>query len=577
MLDKVHFGIMCRGYKFPKWQATCIEKLLELPNVKLSLLIIDENYNKTETVKARKPLLKKIISKVYTLLFRKYLFRIYNENLKIDALQIVNLEHSLNSTPKINCSVIKSGKHSEYFTKEDINKVSKYKLDFVLRFTFNILRGEILEVPRYGVWSFHHDDEQAIRGGPPCFWEIYHEHDATGAILQKLNDKLDAGVILRKGYFNTMKTSYAANFNNALMESTEWPKQACKDILNGVIDYFDDTPPVSSAPIYYAPNNVQMIKFFIINIKNRLRQKKDTIFRKREVWNIGIANKPITSFLEENKPEIIWLKKPPKNKFVADPFGFKTGSTLHLLYEDYDYRIDKGVISEIQLNDWRKDIKSYVNHRPVITMDTHMSYPFIIEYERDIYCVPETGDAKEVSLYKFNSSNGKWSKIKTLLSGKGFIDSTIFYYEGLWWLFCTIKEQNPLQNLFVWYSQNLFGPWNEHKNNPVKMDIRSARPAGAPFFYDGSICRPAQDCSKDYGHNLSINKILMLSPSKFKEEVITFIEPLKNSLYTDGFHTISSVDNITLVDGRRDKIIIDRNGFATYRLAKKLFKTIFRK
>ncbi|GAI17405.1 unnamed protein product [marine sediment metagenome] len=211
MKDEVRFCVMCRGYKFPKWQAKCIEKLLELPNVKLSLLIIDESYNVAKTLPVEKPLLKKFLSKIYTLLFRKYLFRAYNENLKIDALQIVDLEHLINSTPKIGCFVTKKGKYSEYFSREDVEKISEYELDFILRFTFNILRGEILKVPLYGVWSFHHDDEQAIRGGPPCFGEIYHGHDATGAILQKLSDELDAGVVLRKGYFNTIKTSYAAN------------------------------------------------------------------------------------------------------------------------------------------------------------------------------------------------------------------------------------------------------------------------------------------------------------------------------------------------------------------------------
>ena len=37
---------------------------------------------------------------------------------------------------------------------------------FMLRVGFNIIRGEILNVPKYGVWSFHHDDEVKYRGGP---------------------------------------------------------------------------------------------------------------------------------------------------------------------------------------------------------------------------------------------------------------------------------------------------------------------------------------------------------------------------------------------------------------------------
>ena len=566
---------MCRGESFPKWQAKCIEKLLELPGVKLSLIIIDENYVLSQKQKIKKPLIRKILSKVKSLLFGKYIGRLYMEKLKIDALQNVDLMKLTDQVPKICCSVIKKGRYSEYFSKEDIEKVAGYNLDFILRFTFNILRGEILNVPRYGVWSFHHDDEQAVRGGPPCFWEVYYGHDATGSILQKLNDELDAGVVLRKGFFNTIQASYAANFNNALLESTEWPRQACKDILNGNVDYFNDEPSKSSAPIYYSPTNLQMIRFFITIVKNRLLKKRDLIFRKREIWNIGIVNRPISCFLNGEKPDVFWLKDTSKDKFAADPFGFMIKDKIHILFEDYDYRACKGIISEIQLNDYKEISEADIKPAPVLIMDTHMSYPYVFNYEEDIYCIPETGDAGEVSLHKYNKVTGNWDKVKILLSGMGFIDSTVFYFKDLWWLFCTLREKNPVQNLFAWYCKDLFGTWSEHKNNPVKMDIRSARPAGTPFYFEGSLYRPAQDCSKDYGHNVAINKIIKLTPLSFKEEEVAFIAPFDKRPYNVGFHTISSVGNMTLVDGRKDKIFFDLNGLKLYRIAKKLYRKIF--
>ena len=40
----------------------------------------------------------------------------------------------------------------------------------------------------------------------------------------------------------------------------------------------------------------------------------------------------------------------------------------------------------------------------------------------------------------------------------------------------------------------------------VKTDVRSARPAGTPFVYQGELYRPAQDCSRTYGGSIVIHR-----------------------------------------------------------------------
>jgi len=37
------------------------------------------------------------------------------------------------------------------FSPTDLEVIREYNLDVVLRFGFNIIRGEILKVPRYGI------------------------------------------------------------------------------------------------------------------------------------------------------------------------------------------------------------------------------------------------------------------------------------------------------------------------------------------------------------------------------------------------------------------------------------------
>lgn len=76
-------------------------------------------------------------------------------------------------------------------------------LDVLLRFGFNILRGEILTAARYGVWSFHHGDSDLYRGGPAHFWEMYEGNPFSGVVLLVLTEQLNGGHVLAKALFAT--------------------------------------------------------------------------------------------------------------------------------------------------------------------------------------------------------------------------------------------------------------------------------------------------------------------------------------------------------------------------------------
>lgn len=64
------------------------------------------------------------------------------------------------------------GKYAQYFSAKDLTLIKTHKPDVILRFAYNIIKGEILTLAKHGVWSFHHADEQVIKGGPAGFWEL---------------------------------------------------------------------------------------------------------------------------------------------------------------------------------------------------------------------------------------------------------------------------------------------------------------------------------------------------------------------------------------------------------------------
>jgi hypothetical protein len=267
----------------------------------------------------------------------------------------------------------------------------------------------------------------------------------------------------------------------------------------------------------------------------------------REEWDIGIVDQPIQAFLDpQRRPRVRWLPRPPRGRFLADPFGIRQDGVLSVLVEDYSYRAQKGRIVVLQ----SRNETTFSAPRPVLELPVHTSYPYLIAHGGTVYCVPETSKAKEVGLYRAERFPEQWRKVATLIRDFAAVDATVFQHDGRWWLFCGDRDSVPDASLYAWHSPDLFGPWKPHPGNPLKTDVRSSRPAGTPFVHQGQLYRPAQDGSRTYGGSVVLNRVHRLTPDDFEEEPVARVEPNSRD-YCDGLHTLCSVDNLTIVDGKR--------------------------
>ena len=109
---------------------------------------------------------------------------------------------------------------------------------------------------------------------------------------------------------------------------------------------------------------------------------------------------------------------------------------------------------------------------------------------------------------------------------------------------------------YSWYSVRNPAPsrmaprWRAHAANPLKTDVRSARPAGTPFRHNGRLFRPAQDCSDEYGRRVSLCEITALDPVTFEETVVRSIDPSTDWPYRRGLHTIAGFGDLTVIDAK---------------------------
>lgn len=533
----IQFGIMCDGLSFEKWQAECIQELLQLDFVQPSLLIIDVNsQNEGPISKVRRigvrHLLRPLLTKVI---------------LPPRCYRKVDLSDELGHLNRITPEVELRGQYSQHFATEDLERIRSYDLDFILRFAFGIIRGDILDAARYGVWSFHHQNEREYRGATPCFWEILHGRTTSGAILQRLTERLDGGIVLRRGRFKTRSYSYYENLNEVHLGSAPWPVAVCHDIRHGHTEYINGPPSPTDAPIYPVPTILQTLHMLGLTLLNLIKKLGQELFR-HERWSIGVVNQPIEEVLDSESPHsVFWLPEVGAGRFLADPFAVENKGSPYVLCEDYRHATDQGIISGFELN--RMDPEA-LNVETLIDEFEHASYPFIFKHDGQWYCVPECH--REDALYLFAAEGLRtWHKVGKLLNGVAAADPTVFRARGLWWLAFTDTRSARNRDLCLWYASELGGTWQPHVQNPVKMDICGARPAGTPFWKNGTLYRPAQDCSEEYGRQVVIHRIDQLTTTQFEETPVKTISPNPDGPYPAGLHTLATCGPVTLVDGKR--------------------------
>jgi hypothetical protein len=426
--------------------------------------------------------------------------------------------------------------------------------DFILSFSAEPCAAALIDAPAYGVWAFRWGDAQHDRGGPSGFWEVFEKSALTVARLVRLVHDDETAIVLREGYFRTHPHSVARNRAELTSRTTRWPAQVCTDIGNGVTGRLTARPQAAGRE-RHAPSQLQRLRCRGRILVRMLGTVTRSLLR-HDQWNVGCIHRPIGSFLTMPVGSSTeWLPPSVRAEFKADPFGVWRDGRLMILYEHFSYRANLGHIAAIDpaavasgATCGARGSPVQVGPRPAV----HLSYPYLIEVDGRLLCIPESHQAHEVGLYEIERFPDKWTKIADLLQGVAVVDASLFRHEGRWWLAGSEPTaQGTGCELNFWYSDELCGPYRAHAGNPVKLDVRSARPGGTPFLREGTLYRPAQDCSTTYGGRVIINRIVTLTPTAFEEVPAAFLSPDRDGPYPAGLHTLSQVGDSTLIDGKR--------------------------
>ena len=434
------------------------------------------------------------------------------------------------------------------FPPEALEKIRAKDLDVILRFGFNILSGEILNSARYGVWSYHHGDNDFYRGGPPHFWELVEKSPLSGVILQVLNEQLDGGLVLCKSLFTTEQTASASvNRYTPYWGSTDMVIRKLNELHRCGWEYVKSnalpaSPYQGKRKLYRTPTNFEMARWMAPVI---FKKAIEYPFRTTTVqhWKIAVrvGHQPLVESSDADVSGFRWIE-PPKDHFWADPFVLQHQGKTWAFFEDYFYPKRRAGIASAEILG-NGNLGAVL---PCLQGDHHYSYPHVFRSGDDLFMVPESVGSNSVDLYRCREFPAKWVRETTLLEGR-FVDTTIWQHDGVWWLMTTRAEPDSRAGcLFLLYSESLTGEWKFHPSNPISTDIRNNRGAGNVFLSGGRLIRPSQSCCPIYGYSFSFNEVTELSKDRYAERQVRTITPW-NGLCA--VHTYNRAGSVELIDG----------------------------
>jgi hypothetical protein len=467
-----------------------------------------------------------------------------------DPLRPVDVSPLLAGVPVVPV-VPRRTKFSDYFDAPAVARLREVGLDVALRFGFRILKGEVLEVARHGVWSFHHGDHRVNRGGPAGFWEVAEGHPVTGAILQRLTEELDGGVVLGRSLSRTEPFSHNRNRANYYWQAAHLLLAAvrrlarCGDPRDPALDD-DGAWGGYDRRLYTAPTARELGRA-ALRLGTSLARAKVRALTSREQWRLAYRFDPAGA--RPGVPDgVLWRFReivPPGDRYWADPFPVRHGDAFYVFHEEHLAGRPNAHLNVLTLDPKTGPGPS----RPVLQLDCHLSYPYVFEWQGGWYMVPETAGRRAVQLFRAERFPDGWVHVADLLTDIDAVDSTLVEARGRWWMFVGVMLRGATEAtaLHVYHADSPLGPWTPHAGNPVRVDVLGARPGGRPFTLDGALYRPAQCGAPRYGASLVVHRVDVLDPERYRETPVARLEPRwRRGLL--GLHTLAAADNLTVVD-----------------------------
>lgn len=237
-----------------------------------------------------------------------------------------------------------------------------------------------------------------------------------------------------------------------------------------------------------------------------------------------------------------------KNGWFADPFIYDVkDDVIELLVEEFEEETKKGKLSMLTID---KNNFKLLNVDEIHCLNTHLSFPNIFREGDKVYVYPENSAAGHLKIYEFDYTNKKLVEIGTLIE-KPLLDSQLLKIDDAYYLFGIERPQvrGDYRKEQIFKSSTLFGPYEKFQE--IVNEKNEQRGAGAFFYDNGSLIRPAQCCEGSYGRAVVFYE-MSFENGKFQEKLLGRIAPNPKGKWLEQLHTFNRYKGWTVIDGYRN-------------------------
>lgn len=512
-----NIAIIAKNNTLYAWQYEVLKRVVALKNIKISRLLFNNS------LIHKKPLTLRFLHHI-----ERYLYHCkpnFFEEKKIDALL---------------------GLPAQFFSSDSIPSFDS--IDFAINFTEEVLPDDLLSKTTLGIWSIFIGHKENVSSRLTAINDFISESDVVTLGLQIETPSYLDNVTLYKTKKSIDMASLCRTAEQCLHKTSYFIPHYLQQLSR-------NKKPVANYSGFSIPKQLKQsvsigdsAKLVWQSIK-RFNKKMDHKYRAKEQWALIYAHHQE----KENKlpyhDDFSLFNKiiPPKDRFWADPFVVSRDNKHYIFFEELLFERDLGHLCCMELY----DDGTHSDPTKIIEEPHHLSYPFIFNYNNHDYMIPESGDHQSITLYKCKNFPYQWEFEKHLMDQVLAYDSTLFEYQGLWWMFTCITEDEKLSatdDLHLFYANNpLSQNWQAHPMNPVVSNATTARPAGNVFIHNDKIYRPSQNCGKSYGAGLNFCEITQLDKTNYSETVVHEIFPDWDKTLK-GLHTFNHNKHITISD-----------------------------
>lgn len=532
---KLRLALLSDSHGLPAWAVEALRLVLETEGLSFQLMV-SLNHQPTATADGWLGRYLRLEERLFSAEPNAFLRRDIS-GLR-DLLPIVNAQATVHKA-----TMHKTTVHEASFELDELTlaKLREARLDVIVYLGALRPSAEVLEVAKFGLWRYDFAVTASHSATSLAVREVLKaEPTVHTALIQVRNNPQDDRLL----FSSSSKTDYLSILRTRQVvcwKSAGFLKRALLTLQHHGEDWLESQPPIAATPNTHVPSVMTVLQHW-----GRYAGFKLQTYLRREDWILlyasgNTADSDLASFQ---------ALTPPSDRFWADPFVIGREGKHYIYFEELPYSSNKGHISLLVMN----EDGSFERPQVVLERPYHLSYPFLLEHEGELYMIPESAANRSVDAFRCSSFPDVWEHHSTLMQNASLFDSTLLEHEGKWWLFANATPREGMSDwdeLYLYYADSpLAENWTPHPLNPIVSDIASSRPAGAIFKQSDKLLRPAQDSSEGYGYALKFQEIITLSETAYEEKTLVHIRPDWNRSIT-GVHSFNHADNLTVADAKR--------------------------